>query len=291
MNSRFTALISALANTFCDLTLDIAVNKYQIYFVLFFTTVFSTILQLIYGIFNNITITINAIPFVIIYGVCTVSGYFAYTKSLTKLPVGLAVMIESGSCLFLFLIIDYLLGDLKLNSHFILFFVLFLLGIGIIIYDNIKIKNQMKNKNFQLSGLVIITLAVIFYTIEPYLIKISGSMGANEVAINLGYYLVAIPCFGYMYYKERKKKSSQKPINKKHFIFLVILISILETLYYLLGTISYINETTFIVGAIQQLRIFLILVLPAILRTDRLTWRETIGLILGIIAITGIYMF
>ena len=121
MNSRFTALISALANTFCDLTLDIAVNKYQIYFVLFFTTIFSTVFQLIYGLFNQIEFSVASLPFIIIYGICTLSGYFAYAKSLTKLPVGLTVMIESGSCLFLFLIIDYLLGDLKLNSHFALF--------------------------------------------------------------------------------------------------------------------------------------------------------------------------
>lgn len=291
MNSRLTALISALANTFCDLTLDIAVNKYQIYFVLFFTTIFSTIFQLIYGLVNNITFSATSLPFVILYGICTLCGYFAYAKSLTKLPVGLTVMIEAGSCLFLFLLIDYFLGELQLDSHFVLFFILFILGIGIIIYDNIKVKNQMKNKHFQLSGLLIVMLAVIFYTIEPYLIKISSNMGANEVAINLGYYLIAIPCFGYLCYKERKNVSIKKPIKKINFIFIVLIISILETMYYLLGTISYMNEMTFIVGAIQQLRIFLLLILPAIFKTDRLTWREIIGLIFGVTAIAGIYMF
>jgi hypothetical protein len=54
---------------------------------------------------------------------------------------------------------------------------------------------------------------------------------------------------------------------------------------------SYISETPVIVAIIQQFRIFLMVLIAAIIGTDKMTFRETLGLILGILAILGIYLY
>lgn len=41
MNKRITAVISSVFNSFCDFTLDIAVNKYSVYKVLLYTSIIS----------------------------------------------------------------------------------------------------------------------------------------------------------------------------------------------------------------------------------------------------------
>lgn len=65
MNKKIYAFTSAIANTFCDFSLDIAINKYNIYKVLFYTSIISFFFQVIYATQVGISFTINSIPIIL----------------------------------------------------------------------------------------------------------------------------------------------------------------------------------------------------------------------------------
>ena len=58
MNKRITAVISSVSNSFCDFTLDIAVNKYSMYKVLLYTSIISLFFQILYAVYAGIYITV-----------------------------------------------------------------------------------------------------------------------------------------------------------------------------------------------------------------------------------------
>ena len=62
---------------------------------------------------------------------------------------------------------------------------------------------------------------MLFYGFEPYLIRFASNVGANEVAINFGYYFFAIPFFFLMMIKN---KTNDKINNHKGSIKLILLI-------------------------------------------------------------------
>ena len=66
MNNRIPAIISTVSNSFCDFSLDIAVNKYNMYSVLLGTTIGAFILQIIYGFINGISFTGNSLIYIVI---------------------------------------------------------------------------------------------------------------------------------------------------------------------------------------------------------------------------------
>lgn len=75
MNKRIPAVIFIISNSFCDFTLDVAVNKYNMYFVLFGTALGSFIMQLVYGFINGISMTFSPFIFILINGFCMLLGY------------------------------------------------------------------------------------------------------------------------------------------------------------------------------------------------------------------------
>jgi len=105
------------------------------------------------------------------------------------------------------------------------------------------------------------------------------------VAINLGYSIVAIPFF---FYKSKNSDKLKGKDNKK-FIYLVALIGLFEAIYYIFGTIGYIYETPIIINIIQEIRVFLLVVLSAVLKTDKINFKKAIAILLGMISIAGIY--
>lgn len=82
MNKRITAVISSISNSFCDFTLDIAVNKYSTYKVLLYTSIISLFFQILYAFYTGISITIQAIPIILIYGLTILLGYLCYINAL-----------------------------------------------------------------------------------------------------------------------------------------------------------------------------------------------------------------
>ena len=114
MNKRITAVVSSVFNSFCDFTLDIAVNKYFIYKVLLYTSTISLFFQILYAFYAGISITTSAIPIILIYGLIILLGYLCYVNALKNIPIGLVALLENLD-LFIVLIIDIVLGSLILT--------------------------------------------------------------------------------------------------------------------------------------------------------------------------------
>lgn len=284
MNKRITAVISSVFNSFCDFSLDIAVNKYSVYKVLLYTSIISLFFQILYAFYSGISITIQAIPIILIYGLIILLGYLCYVNALKNIPIGLAALLENLD-LFIVLIIDIVFGNLIITSKFIFLFVLFIISILWFTLETNKIKDEIKFKKIKFIGIIFILLSVLFYGIEPYVIKYANMLGANEVAINLGYSIVAIPFF---FYKSKNSDKLKGKDNKK-FIYLVALIGLFEAIYYIFGTIGYIYETPIIINIIQEIRVFLLVVLSAVFKTDKINFKKAIAILLGMISIAGIY--
>lgn len=284
MNKRLTAVISSIFNSFCDFTLDIAVNKYDMYKILLYTSIISLIFQILYAFYAGISITIESIPVILIYGLIILLGYMCYVFALKNIPIGLGALLENSD-LFLVLAIDIILGNLILTPKFIILFILFILSIIWFTFETNKIKDEIKFKKIKFVGITFILLSVLFYGIEPYIIKWANSLGANEVAINFGYSIFAIPFF---FIKSRNANKIEK-IKDNKIIYLVILIGLFESIYYIFGTIGYIYETPIIVNIIQEVRVFLLVILSAIFKTDKINFRKVMAILLGIISIIGIY--
>ena len=287
MNKRVPAIISTVSNSFCDFTLDIAVNKYNMYFILFGTALGSFVIQLIYGIINGVSVTFPSLIFIIANGICMLLGYVLYVQALKRLPVALTGLIESGS-LFAYLLIDFVCGYLKINLWFLFLFTMFMLSIFIFSYDTYKQKNENKIKKIKMSGIIILLCSMLFYGFEPYLIRLASDVGANEVAINFGYYFFAIPFFFIMM---KKNKTKETKSNYSGSIKLIILISLFEAIYYLFGTMGYVNEAAVINAIIQEIRVFLLFILSIVFGTDKLSLNKIIAIIMGILSVIGIYLY
>ena len=132
---------------------------------------------------------------------------------------------------------------------------------------------------------------MFLYVVATYLIKVSAAYGASEITLNLGYYVVALPYFGYLALKGKDddKKDTSNPRWYNGFYFLAFAIGILETIFYVLETFSFINDTPTIVMAIKQMGIFVMFFLSVLFKTDKFTPQKLLALILGFIAITGLY--
>lgn len=287
MNKRVPAIISTVSNSFCDFTLDIAVNKYNMYFILFGTALGSFVIQLIYGIINGVSVTFPSLIFIIANGICMLLGYVLYVQALKRLPVALTGLIESGS-LFAYLLIDFVCGYLKINLWFLFLFTMFMLSIFIFSYDTYKQKDENKIKKIKMSGILILLCSMLFYGFEPYLIRFASDVGANEVAINFGYYFFAIPFFFIMM---KKNKTKETKSNYSGSIKLILLISLFEAIYYLFGTMGYVNEAAVINAIIQEIRVFLLFILSIVFGTDKLSLNKIIAIIMGILSVIGIYLY
>ena len=287
MNKRSPAIISTVSNSFCDFTLDFAVNKYNTYLILFGTALGSFLIQLMYGIINGIIITPSSIIYIIIYGVCMLCGYVLYVHSLKRLPVALTGLIESGN-LFAYLLIDYFCGYLKINLLFIFLFICFMFSVFFFSYDTYQHKDNNGTKKIRFSGIIILLFSMLFYGLEPYLIQFASSSGANEVGINMGYYLFSIPYFLLMMLKSKAIINNQKQSGSIKFI---LLISIFEAIYYLFGTMGYANETAIINAIIQEIRVFLLFILSVLFGTDKMSLKKLFSIIIGILSIIGIYLY
>lgn len=285
MNKRITAVISSVFNSFCDFTLDIAVNKYSVYKVLLYTSIISLFFQILYAFYAGISISIQAIPIILVYGLIILFGYLCYINALKNIPIGLAALLENLD-LFIVLIIDILLGNLILTSKFIFLFVLFIISVLWFTLETNKIKDEIKFKKVKFIGIIFIIISALFYGIEPYIIKYANTLGANEVAINFGYSIIAIPFF---FFKSKNYDKFKEKNTNKTFIILVALIGLFEAIYYIFGTIGYIYETPIIVNIIQEIRVFLLVILSAVFKTDKMNLKKVIAIILGMISIIGIY--
>ena len=287
---RYTAVIATVSNSFCDAILDYSVNRFNYQKVLFLTCLVAFIGQVIIGLFTDISFTSASSLYIIIHAFLVLIGYICFIRSLEFIPIALVGLIETSS-LFLTFVIDAIVGYVNISFYFISMLVLFIFSI-FLFTENCLEKSSDCVKKIKPVGFVLIMLSVIFYLAAPYLIKISNHYGANEIAINLGYYFIAVPYFCFQYLKSSKNIGHISIVKTKcwnNLYVLCLIIGSLETLYYIFETFSFINDAPTIVIIIEQMRIFLLFILSVIFGTDKFTIKKFIALILGSISVTGLY--
>lgn len=145
MNKRITAVISSVFNSFCDFTLDIAVNKYDMYKILLYTSIISLFFQIIYAFYAGISITLESVPIILLYGLIVLLAYMFYVNSLKNIPIGLGALLENSD-LFLILTIDIIVGNIIITPKFVFLFLLFIISVVWFTLETNKIKDEIKLK-------------------------------------------------------------------------------------------------------------------------------------------------
>lgn len=287
MNYRYTAVLATLSNSFSDAVLDYTVNKFDYYKVLLYTSFFAFALQLLYGLNTEITVTYFSMPYLLVHAIFVLFGYICFVKALEYLPLGLVGLIESSN-LFITLLIDSYAGYITITSYFVFMFAVFIFSI-VLFSEDCFVKDNSCVKSLKFQGFVWALGSVAFYVSAPYLIKVSDNLGANEIAINLSYYIIALPYFAYKCVSNNTGEIVQIKNWWNNLLFLSLTIGILESIYYIFETLSFMNEAPSVVMIIEQMRIFLIFALSVLFKMDRFTTRKAIATILGVFSVIGVY--
>ena len=289
-NQRYTAVLATLFDSASDATLDYAVTRYNIHKIVFLLTVIAFIGQLVIGgTYTGIECTFAALPYVALHGILILLGYICFLKALKYTPIALIGLVQSSE-LFFTTIIDNILGYLSLSLYFIGLLGLFVFAIALFYLNSLQCETS-SFKQVKPIGIVLTFGTMLLYVIATYLIKTAAAYGANEITLNISYYVAALPYFGYLALKSRDndKKNITNPYWWNGFYFLAIVIGILETIFYVFETFSFINDTPTIVMAIKQMGIFVMFFLSVLFKTDKFTKQKLLALVLGFIAITGLY--
>ena len=288
-DKRYTAVLATLFDSASDATLDYAVSRHNIHKMVFLLSLIAGIGQLAIGAFIGIECTFKALPYVALHGILILLGYICFLKALKYMPIALIGLVQSSE-LFFTTIIDCFLGYLTLSFHFLALLSLFVFAIALFYINCIKNENTSV-KEVKPIGIVLTFGTMLLYVAATYLIKVSAAFGANEITLNLAYYVAALPYFAWLSLKGRddNKKDTSNPEWYNGFYFLAFAIGILETVFYVLETFSFINDTPTIVMAIKQIGIFVMFFLSVLFKTDKFTPQKLIALILGFAAITGLY--
>ena len=288
-DKRYTAVLATLFDSAADATLDYAISRHNIHKMVFLLSLIAGIGQVAIGAFIGIDCTFKALPYVALHGILILLGYICFLKALKYTPIALIGLLQSSE-LFFTTIIDCMLGYLTLSTRFLVLLSLFVFAIALFYINCIKNENTSV-KEVKPIGIVLTLGTMFLYVIATYLIKLSAALGASEITLNLGYYVAALPYFGYLALKGKDDdtKNTANPRWYNGFYFLAFAIGILETIFYVLETFSFINDTPTIVMAIKQMGIFVMFFLSVLFKTDKFTLQNLIALFLGFIAITGLY--
>ena len=289
-SSRYTAIISSVSNSFCDSLLDYSVNRFNYHKVLFLTALTAALVQFLVGMGLGIAIPLASVGAVVLHSVLILAGYIFFVKSLKYIPLALIGLIEASS-LFLTFMIDAAMGYVELTLYFVLMLSLFVFSIFLFTENSLK-KGKDSVKSIKTIGFVYIILSVLLYLAGPYLVKLAAFYGANEIGINLGYYLLAVPYFAYQSFKFGKENKAASDVASKRWgniYVLCLLIGCFEAIYYIFETISFNNDAPTVVIVISQMRAFLLFLLSVVLKTDKFTVKKLIAVLLGSVSVTGIY--
>ena len=291
-NYRYTAIIATVSNAFCDTVLDYTVGFYNYYKVLLLTSMIAFIGQIGIGLYSGIAFSLSALPYVFIHAVLILCGYICFVRALKYLPVALVGLVESSS-LFLTFAIDAVLGYVVVSFSFILLLALFVFSIFLFTENCVQDK-QNCIKIIRPIGFVWVFASVLFYLVAPYLVKVSSFKGANEIAINLGYYFFAILYFWFQlhFIKIKQNSTEQYSVRWWQNIYpLSLIIGFLEAVYYVFETFSFINDTPTVVVVIEQTRLFLLFIFSIFLKRDKFSWKKLVALMLGGLSAVGIYFY
>lgn len=288
-SQRYTALIATVSNALDDVVLDYAVNRFNYYKILFWSSFVAFAVQIAAGFATGFSCPVQALPAVAVHALLILAGYVFFVKGIRHIPVALAGLIEAGG-LFLTFAIDAAIGYVNATPSFAALLALFVFSVFLFHKSSLKTGNG--SKDIRPVGIVFVSLQVLCYSSAPYLIKIAAAKGANEIAINGGHYLLALPFFAWQALRFRGK-SAQPPQKGKLWTdwrFLCLAIGSLEAVAWIFETFSFINDAPTIVVVIEQIRIFLLFLLSVLFKTDKFTVKKLLALILGGLSVAGIYM-
>lgn len=286
MKGKNAAISWSVIHSIGDTLEEKLLLKYNENQYLFWMTMATGVFVAASSIIGGIELSLLSFLVCIVYSFAIIGGDVCYIKAIQTLPIGLANLIDAGS-IFIILICDIFLGYIKPQLNFLILFILFFISIYVFSYETNKMKTEIKGKKIDFKNIFILITSTIFYASEPYFIKIASSKGANEYGINLVYYLVAIPFFYYLY---RKDKKNIKPLNKeekKSFYRSIILLGIIYTITSLLYMLAYIGETPIIITLITKLQLFGVVLISVIRKTDKMNFKKTISLLVGVACIIG----
>ena len=284
MKGNKAALLWSLIHSIGDKKEEKVLLKFNEASYLFWMNLVTGIVTLIFSLIGGVEMTLLSFGVLIIYSIAIIGGDFCYVKAIQTLPIGLANLIDSGS-LFIILLCDIILGYIAPKISFLILFLIFFLSIYVFSNETNKMKNEIKNKKIDLKNIFILITATIFYSSEPYFIKLASSKGANEFGINLIYYLVAIPVFYYLYHKEKKNLPTRKKKEKNTFIKYIIILGIIYAITSLLYMLAFIGETPILITLITKLQLFFVVILSVIQKTDKMNYKKTLSLIVGVVCI------
>lgn len=284
MRGNKSAFLWSIIHSVGDTIEEKVLLKFNEASYLFWMTLATGIVTLIFSLVGGVEMTLLSFGVLIVYSLAIIGGDFCYVKAIQTLPIGLANLIDSGS-LFIILLCDIALGYIAPKISFLILFVIFFCSIYVFSNETNKMKNEIKNKKIDLKNIFILITATIFYSSEPYFIKLASSKGANEFGINLVYYLVAIPVFYYLYRKEKKNIPVLNKKEKKTFTKYIVILGIIYATTSLLYMLAFIGETPILITLITKLQLFFVVILSVIQKTDKMNFKKTISLIVGVLCI------
>jgi len=287
MKGKGAAVSWSMIHSIGDTIEESILLKYNENQYLFWMTLVTGMFVTLVSLLGGLELSFFSFLVCIVYSFAIIGGDVCYIKAIQTLPIGLANLIDAGS-IFIILLCDIFLGYIKPQLNFFILFVVFFISIYVFSYETNKMKTEITNKKIDFKNIFILITSTIFYASEPYFIKIASSKGANEYGINLVYYLIAIPFFYYLYHKDKKK---MKPLNskeKKEFRKWIILTGIIYAITSILYMLAYIGETPVIITLITKLQLFGVVLISVIRKTDKMNWKKTISLIVGVLCIIGL---
>lgn len=240
----------------------------------------------VFSLFGGIEMSLLSSFVVILYAAAMAGGDFCYAKAIQTLPIGLANLIDSGS-LFLILLCDIFLGYIKPKLIFLVLFLIFFVAIYVFSYETNKMKGEIVNKKIDLKGIFILITSTIFYASEPYFLKLATSKGGNEYGINLVFYLASLPIY-YALLSHEKKKNNVEKIEKKDrktFFGNILLLGGIYSITTILSTIAYRAGTPIIITLLMKLQLFIVVIISVIRKTDKMNFKKTVSLLVGVICI------
>ena len=284
MHGKKAALAWSFIHTFADTLEEKILLRFNEMSYLFWINVFVGTFVTISALIGGIEMSWISFLVIIVYTLAMIGGNVCYAKAIQMVPISLANLIDSGS-LFIILICDVCLGYIKPKFIFILLFCIFFLSVYIFSKETDKMKEEITNKKVNLKGIFILITSTIFYASEPYFIKLANAKGANEFGINAAFYFIAIP-FYFLWIKLKKQPLLDvKKEERKSFFKDMIILAVLYAITDILALTAYVGETPILVSLIFKLQVFFIVILAVIRRTDKMNWKKTLALIVGMISI------
>lgn len=284
MRGKNAALLWSVLHSVGDTLEEKILLKFNEAYYFFWVNLMSGFVTLGFLFFGSIELTFFSFLVLIFYSLAMIGGDYCYAKAIQTLPIGLANLIDSGS-LFIILVCDILLGYIRPKLSFLILFVIFFIAIYVFSYETNKMKNEIVSKKIDLKNIFILITSTIFYASEPYFLKLAMSKGANELGINLVFYLVAVPFFYGMYWKDRKSIAKIKKNESKEFYGLILVLGVIYAITSILNTLAYESGAPVLISLIMKLQVFLVVGISVVRKTDKMNLKKIISLIVGVICI------